>query len=97
MTREQYIAANDSLRRQFVGGRIEVCHGPYNIDNRTLGRMLCAVAAYDRFSPESLHDEGVLLFAGFSVCWRIEADGNERVLRVWINEDVLQTTQIKSA
>jgi hypothetical protein len=89
MTRSQIIAANDELRQHFHGGRIEVCHGPYEIDDRTMGRMLCAIAKYDKFSAESLHDHGVLIFAGFSVAWNIEIIDGERVVRVWINEDVL--------
>src|SRR6185437_1722941 len=67
MTRDRIIAANDTLRTCFSGGRVEVCHGPYDIDDRMMGRMLCAIAKYDNFPPDSLHDEGVLLFAGFHV------------------------------
>ncbi len=91
-TRAQIIHANDQLREHFIGGRIEVIHGPYEIEDRTMGRMLCAIARYNRFESESLHDEGVLLFAGFDVCWRIEIVGGERVMRVWVNADVLQGT-----
>jgi len=80
---------NDELRQHFRGGRVEVCHGPYAIDDRTMGRMLCAIAQYDRFDPGSLHDEGVLLFAGYSVAWQIEDVDGERVMRVWVNDDAL--------
>jgi hypothetical protein len=90
MTRSQIIRSNDELRQNFRGGRIEVCHGPYEIDDRTIGRMLCAVANYTKFSPDSLHDEGVMLFAGFELAWRIETTNAERVLRVWVNGDILQ-------
>jgi hypothetical protein len=90
MTRDQIIQANDVLRQSFRAGRVEVCHGPYDIDDRTLGRMLCAVAKYDSFSADSLHDQGVLIFAGFNVAWNIESIGGERVMRLWINDDVLQ-------
>ena len=84
------ILANDNLRRHFRGGRVEVCHGPYDLDDRTMGRMLCAIAKYDNFSSDSVHDEGVMLFAGFSVLFKIEIVDGERVMRVWINGDVLQ-------
>jgi hypothetical protein len=68
--RDEIISQNDLLRKYMRGGRVEVCHGPYEIDDRTMGRMLCAIAAYDRFTPDSYH-EGVLLspaspFAGVS-------------------------------
>jgi len=90
MSRVTEIEANDALRKNFRGGRIEVCHGPYEIDDRTMGRMLCALAAYDRFPGDSLHDEGLVLFAGFQLAWKIETVDGARVMRVWINADVLQ-------
>jgi hypothetical protein len=77
MTREELSRANDELRQHFRDGRIEVSHGPYEIDDRTMGRMLCAIAKYDSFSADSQHDEGVLVFAGFSVAWDIRADSGE--------------------
>lgn len=90
MTRAEIIHANDQLRQAFRGGRVEVCHGPYDIDDRTIGRMLCAIAKCRNFGPDSLHDEGVLVFAGFTVVWNIAAVHGERVMRVWVNEDTLQ-------
>ena len=92
MTRDQIIQANDELRQCFRGGRVEVWHGPYQIDDRTMGRMLCAIGKYDKFSPNSLHDEGVLIFAGFSIAWNIRLVDGQRSMRVWINDDVLQST-----
>jgi hypothetical protein len=91
MTRDQIIAANDRLRTAFSGGCVEVCHGPYEIDDRTLGRMLCAIAKYNKFSSNSLHDEGLMIFAGFSVAWNIQLVDGQRIMRVWINDDVLQS------
>lgn len=90
-TPQQIIAANDELRTKFKGGRILFAHhSTFDLDDRTLDKMLCAVAAYDRFAPDSLHDEGVLIFAGFTVCWRIALDiAQERVLTIWVNTDVL--------
>lgn len=90
MTRDRIIRANDELRQHFRGGHIEVCHGPYDIDDRTMGRMLCAIAKYDKFPADSLHDEGVLLFAGFSVAWQIQTVDGERAMLVWVNQDALQ-------
>ncbi len=90
MTHEQTIWANDELRQHFHGGRIEFRHGPYDIDDRTMGRMLCAIAEHKSFPPESLHDEGVLIFAGFHVAWAIEIADGERIMRVWVNADALQ-------
>jgi hypothetical protein len=32
----------------------------------------------------------LFIFAGFAFEWRIEVEKNERVLRVWVERDVLQ-------
>lgn len=85
----EIIRRNDNLRQHFRGGRIEVCHGPYELEDRIVGRMLCVLARYDKFTPDSLHDEGCFIFGGFAFAWRIETVDGERVLRVWVNEDRL--------
>jgi hypothetical protein len=89
MTPQHIIQCNDALRTGFKGGRIEVCHGPYELDDHLIGRMLCALARYDRFAPDSLHDYGQFIFAGFSFEWYIETVDSERVLRVWVERDAL--------
>src|SRR5262249_5845818 len=81
MSRGQTIRANDHLRKYLRGGRVEVSHGPYELDDRTIGRMLCVLARYDKFDSDSLHDQGCFIFAGFAFVWRIEVVGDERVLR----------------
>ena len=83
------IRANDDLRRHFRGGRVEVHHAPYDLDDRTIGRMLCVLARYDRFEEGSLHDTGVFIFAGFSFAFQIDIENGERVLKVWVERDVL--------
>ena len=89
MTRIDILKANDALRTTFSGGRIEVWHGPYELDDRLIGRMLCVLARYSKFEPDSEHDNGLFIFAGFSFEWRIEMENGERVLRVWVSADVL--------
>ena len=89
MTPQRIIQLNDQLRTGFKGGRIEVCHGPYDLDDRTIGRMLCVLARYNRFAPNSLHDSGQFIFGGFSFEWTIEIVAGERVLRVWVERDAL--------
>ena len=90
MTREEVISANDQLRQFFRGGRLEVCHGPYELDDRTMGRMLVMLGLYNKFDADSLHDSGTFIFGGFSFSWQIETADGERVLRVWVERDVLQ-------
>lgn len=89
MHREEIIRANDELRNLFKGGRVEVHHGPFDLDDRTIGRMLCVLARYNKFDDESLHDWGTFIFAGYAFVWRIEVEKGERVLRVWVNADAL--------
>jgi hypothetical protein len=89
MTREEIVAANDLLRTAFKGGRVEVCHGPYELDDRTLGRMLSVLARYSTFEEGSLHDRGTFIFAGFSFEWEIVDVDGERVLRVCVERDAL--------
>jgi hypothetical protein len=88
--RELDIGLNDLLRTEMKGGRIEVRHGPYDIEDRIIGRMLCVLARYNRFEPDSLHDEGLFIFAGFAFSWKIEIENGERVLTVWVQRDALQ-------
>jgi len=89
MTRNDIIAAKDELRTSFKGGRIEVCHGAYDLDDRLVGRMLCVLARYNRFEEGSMHDDGMFIFGGFNFDWRIETIDGTRVLRVWVERDVL--------
>jgi hypothetical protein len=85
------IQLNDELRTGFRGGRVEVHHGPFDLEDRIIGRMLCVLARYESFEPGSLHDNGLFIFAGFAFEWRIEAENGERILRVWVERDVLQS------
>lgn len=79
MDRRQHIAAlNDALRTTFAGGRVQITPSVYALDDRLRGRALSALARYSSFDPESEHDCGVFIFAGFAFEWRIEyraADG----------------------
>lgn len=69
------------LRRHFRGGRLELWHGPFEIDDRLLGRMLCGLLRYRTFDDGSLHNSGPFIFGGFGCSWEIIEVGNERELR----------------
>jgi hypothetical protein len=51
MDKANIIQFNDELRTGFRGGCIEVDHGPYDLEDRIIGRMLCVFARYNRFEP----------------------------------------------
>jgi hypothetical protein len=102
--RETIIALNDGLRKTFKGGRVQMTPAVYNLDPQLRGRALWAMARYNRFSEDSEHDWGVMIFAGYSFEWHIEyrsADGTGlspdpadpektlRVLTLYVAEDLL--------
>ena len=47
----------------------------YQLDDRLRSRTLSVLARYDSFHPDSGHDCGTFIFAGFSFEWRIEYRG----------------------
>jgi len=105
MDRRQTIAAlNDQLRTTFSGGRVQMTSNVYELDDRLRGRALSVLARYSRFEPDSEHDRGVFIFAGFAFEWRIEyrsrdysglsadpADPQQtmRVLTLYVFDDIL--------
>lgn len=70
--RATIIALNDRLRTTFKGGRVQTTPSVYDLDDRLRGRALCTLARYDKFHPDSEHDWGTFIFAGFAFEWRIE-------------------------
>jgi hypothetical protein len=70
--RTAVIALNDQLRTTFKGGRVQMTPSVYELDDRLRGRALSVLARCNRFHPESEHDWGTFIFAGFSFEWRIE-------------------------
>ena len=43
------------------------------------GRALSVLARYNKFDPDSEHDCGVFIFAGYSFEWRIEYRGKDGI------------------
>jgi Protein of unknown function (DUF3768) len=70
--RVKIIELNDQLRTTFKGGRVQMTRGVYDLDERLRGRALSVMARFNRFAPDSEHDYGVFIFAGYSFEWRIE-------------------------
>jgi hypothetical protein len=73
--RAEIIALNDQLRTTFKGGRVQMTPGVYELDARLRGRALAVLARYGKFHPDSEHDWGTFIFAGYSFEWRIEYRG----------------------
>lgn len=70
--RAKIIELNDQLRTTFKGGRVQMTPSVYELDERLRGRALSVLARYNKFDPDSEHDWGVFIFAGYSFEWRIE-------------------------
>jgi hypothetical protein len=70
--RAKIIELNDQFRATFKGGRVQMTPGVYELDPRLRGRALCVMARYNKFDPDSEHDRGVFIFAGYSFEWCIE-------------------------
>jgi hypothetical protein len=70
--RAKIVALNDQLRTTFAGGRVQMTPSVYELDARLRGRALAVLARYNKFDPESEHDWGVFIFAGYSFEWHIE-------------------------
>jgi Protein of unknown function (DUF3768) len=70
--RARIIKLNDRLRTTFKGGRVQMTRGVYDLDDQLRGRALSVMARFNRFAPDSEHDCGVFIFAGYSFEWRIE-------------------------
>src|ERR1700689_5948012 len=102
--RAKIMALNDQLRISFKGGRVQMTPSVYELDARLRGRALSVLARYKKFHPDSEHDWGTFIFAGFSFEWRIEyrskdgtcispdpadPDKTFRVLTLYAIDDVL--------
>jgi Protein of unknown function (DUF3768) len=102
--RAKITALNDQLRISFKGGRVQMTKSVYELDARLRGRALTVLARYNKFHPDSEHDWGTFIFAGFSFEWRIEYRSKEgagispdpadpdktlRVLTLYAIDDVL--------
>lgn len=73
--RARIIELNDQLRTTFKGGRVQMTRCVYDIDDRLRGRALSVMQRFNRFTPDSEHDSGVFIFAGFAFEWSIEYRG----------------------
>lgn len=102
--RTKIIELNDRLRTSFKGGRVQMTPSVYQLDDRLRGRALSVLARYSKFHPESEHDRGTFIFAGYSFEWQIEyraagdggvsldpsdADRTFRVLTLSVMDDTL--------
>ena len=73
--RHKIIELNDQLRTTFKGGRVQMTHSVFDLDERLRGRALAVMARYKKFDKDSDHDMGVFIFAGYSFEWHIEYRG----------------------
>jgi hypothetical protein len=69
-------ALNDLLRIRHRGGVVMLSAGVKAMGIRTVKRILCAVAAFDSFTPDNdpygEHDYGSIVFEGRRIAWKID-------------------------
>jgi hypothetical protein len=88
VTRTQLIEQNDALRTQLKGGAVLFSPGVWELDAQIRGRLLYRLSLYKTFDDDSEHDSGVFIFAGYTVCWRIEEFAGERSLNILLGHEV---------
>lgn len=87
MTRAETIAANDALRKEFKGGIVLFTPAVWALDSSLRGRALYRMTLFDKFSDDSLHEEGVFVFAGLTFVWQIGTFDGQRSLTLSLKED----------
>jgi Protein of unknown function (DUF3768) len=92
--RDKVVALNDHLRTTFKGGRVQMTRSVYDIDDRLRGRALSVLPRCNKFYPDSEHDWGTFIFAGYSFEWRIEYRGKDGVGRSPDPADPEQTFRV---
>jgi Protein of unknown function (DUF3768) len=92
--REKITALNDQLRTTFKGGRVQMTRSVYDLDDRLRGRALSVLARCNKFHPDSEHDWGTFIFAGYSFEWRIEYRGKDEIGRSPDPADPEQTFRV---
>lgn len=70
--RAKIIELNDELRTTFKGGRVQMTPSVYDLEPRLRGRAFLVLSKYRKFEPDSEHDWGTYIFAGYAFEWRIE-------------------------
>lgn len=88
MTLEERQAYHDAYRTTLKPelGRVELMPAVKRLDPRMIGRLISAVAMYDRFHAESDHSNGVLIFAGFTVMWELYEEARGLCLLIGMYE-----------
>ena len=92
--RAKIIALNDQLRTTFKDGRVQMTPSVFDLDDRLRGRALSVLAHYSKFHPDSEHDWGTFIFAGYSFEWRIEYRGKDGTGRSLDPADPEQTCRV---
>jgi hypothetical protein len=92
--RAKIIELNDQLRTTFKGGRVQMTPTVYELDDRLRGRALSVLARYSKFAPDSEHEWGTFIFAGFSFEWHIEYRGKDGTGRSPDPADPAQTFRV---
>ena len=86
MTLKERQEHHDRFRTTFVGGRLDFNTEINELPPRLRGRLMLAIATFNRFHPESDHSNGSFKFAGWIVTFEIIEDTDGLVLLAGLQE-----------
>ncbi len=88
MTLADTRAKNDATRTTLADCVVLFSPAVAELDARMRGRLIYRISLFDKFSDDSDHSEGVVIFAGFSILWRIVEFSGERCLELLMEQDL---------
>lgn len=78
MTREQIIADNDLLRREFKGGKILMTPAVHELNPQLRAAAFVQMSKHANFAPDSLHDSGMFILGHLAFVWEIRVFATKR-------------------
>lgn len=81
---------NDEFRTTLRGGRVLMTPAVHELPAELRGRLVARIALFSSFADDDdQHDQGVLIFAGWSFVWTIHIDEQgTRTLTIELQEDL---------
>ena len=72
MTGQQTIERNDLLRTRLQGGIVLFTPSVWELPAEIRGRLIDRISRIEKFTDDSLHDNGSVIFAGCAFRWSID-------------------------
>ncbi|AVT83684.1 hypothetical protein [Rhodopseudomonas palustris] len=86
--------ALDEARTTLRNTRVAFCPRCRELDARMRGRLIHRITLYDSFHPDdTAHDEGVVIFCGWQVWWRMYEIDGVFILEIWMGDDLYRSAK----